>query len=79
LAAGENLAAALRGALPEQHMSFAPPPPEYRQGTLLQHTAAASSAGRMIAASGKPHDAEAAVAVFREVLAQMHPPTLGFG
>ena len=73
LAIRENLAMALRHMLPEQRMSFAPPPPSYRQDTLLQHVAAASLAVGMIAASGKTHDAEAAAAVFRDVLAQMYP------
>ena len=53
--------------------SFAPPPPAYRQDTLLQHCAAASLAGGIIAASGIAHDTDAALAVFRDVLARMYP------
>ncbi len=39
----------------------------------MQHCAAASLAGGIIAASGTPHDTEAALAVFRDVLAGLYP------
>jgi hypothetical protein len=40
----------------------------------LKRSVAASLAGGMIAASGRPHTAEEAIAVFQEVLAKLYPP-----
>ena len=52
-----------------------PPVSNYavRHDPLMQHCAAASLAGAIIVASGKPHDTEAALAVFRDVLARLYP------
>ena len=54
----------------KERQSFALPPSVYGQDALMQHCVAASLAGGIIAASGTPHDTEAAVPVFRVVLAR---------
>ncbi len=66
-------AAGKPGLDPLGDRNFVPPPPAYRPEALMQHCAAASLAGGIIAASGKAYDTEAALAVFRDVLARMYP------
>lgn len=57
----------------ERQVSAVPPAGLRLQDTLMRHCAAASLAGGIIAASGVPHDTEAALAVFRDVLARLYP------
>lgn len=61
-------------ALPPAASPALPPVSNYavRRDPLMQHCAAASLAGAIIVASGKPHDTEAALAVFRDVLARLY-------